>query len=626
MSVSATTLLAAGAAFGYLDARHLLVHDYFLISALAGSTVTMYMRQRRGKLNPFYRLEERALSSSPAVHGREFLVYQGQSWSYKAAYEVVLKYATWLSERHNVRRAEIVAMDFTNKPEFLWVWLGLWALGATPAFINYNLEGERLVYCVDASTANLMLVDEEVKKVLDDPETLQKLENGGKRRVVVFDAHLTAGVATWRAIRPPDEARNTVLLPDPAMLIYTSGTTGMPKAAVVSWHKINYGAGFATRWMRLKPSDRFYTSMPLYHGSAAILGVNTALNAGCTLVLGHKFSIRRTLPELRETKSTIFQYVGETCRYLLTAPPSPDDKNHSIRIAFGNGLRPDVWKEFKDRFGIPAIAEFYASTEGTSGSWHFQTGEFGIGAVGKNGTFTNLALGRGTKIVKLDYDTELPCRDPQTGFMIECAPGEPGEVMWRLDAANIKSKFQGYFGNEKATNAKVLRDCFAKGDAWFRTGDVQRRDPDGLWYFMDRIGDTFRWKSENVSTAEVAGVLGSHPGIGECAVYGVPLPDHEGKAGCAAIVLKPTWDADRVLRGLEETVKALPKYARPVFVRVVPQLEKTGNNKIVKRALQEEGVADGAVENVWWCPKPGDGYVRFGKEDWNALRRGGVKL
>lgn len=618
--------MPAAAAFAYLDAKYLLVHDYFLIYPVAASTIAMHMKQRSGRLNTFYRLEERALDSNPAVRDKAFLVYQGQEWSYKAAYEIVLKYATWLKERHGVKRKEIVAMDFTNKPEFLWLWFGLWALGATPAFLNYNLEGERLVHCVKASTASLLLVDEEVAAAVREPTTKEALEDGGKRRVVIFDAHTAAGVATWRGERPPDEERSYALLPDPAILIYTSGTTGMPKPAVVSWHKINHSTGFTMRWMGMKKSDRFYTSMPLYHTSAAVLGVNTALLAGATVCLGHKFSIKRTIGELRDTKATIFQYVGETCRYLLTAPPSPDDTNHNVRIAFGNGLRPDVWREFKQRFGIPAIAEFYASTEGMSGSWHLQTGEFGIGAIGKNGALTNLILGSGTKIVKLDYDTELPYRDPKTGFVVECPAGEPGELMWKLDANDIKARFQGYFGNEKASDSKVLRDCFVKGDAWFRTGDLQRRDKDGLWYFMDRIGDTFRWKSENVSTAEVASVLGTHPGIEECAVYGITLPQHDGKAGCAAIVLHNGWDIQRVIAGLDETVKALPKYARPVFIRVVKELEKTGNNKIVKRTLQDEGVTEGTIEDVWWCPVPGQGYVKFGPEDWRSLGKGGVKL
>jgi acyl-CoA synthetase (AMP-forming)/AMP-acid ligase II len=586
----------------------------------------MRMRQRNATLNSFYRLESIALDKSPAVHGRCFLHYQGTEWTYKETYDITLKHATWLKERYGVKKGDIIAMDFTNKPSFLWLWFGLWALGATPAFLNYNLEGDRLVHCVKASLASLLLVDDEVAHVLDNSTTKTALENGGERKIVVFDSNTAAVVATWRATRPPDSERNGVLLPDLAMLIYTSGTTGMPKAAVVSWQKINYGTGFCTRWMGLKKTDRFYTSMPLYHSSATILGVGNVLQAGCTLVLGHKFSSTRTIPELKSSKATIFQYVGETCRYLLSAPPSPDDKAHSIRMAFGNGLRPDVWKEFKDRFGIDTIAEFYASTEGTSGSWHYQTGEFGFGAVGKNGPITDLFLNINTRIVKLDIDTELPYRDPKTDFCIQCKSGEPGEVIWKLDPNDIKAKFQGYFGNEKATNEKILRDCFVKGDAWFRTGDLQRRDPDGLWYFLDRIGDTFRWKSENVSTTEVAAELGNHPAIEECAVYGVKLPHHEGRAGCAAIVLRDGNDAEQVLKTMEDAVKGLPKYARPVFIRIVKDLEKTGNNKISKRALQNEGVQGGTVENVWWCPTPGKWYVRFGPEDWNKLGRGGVKL
>ena len=600
------------------------MHDWFIIYPYLTAIAIMNMRERSGTLNPFYRLEQHALSAKLATH--VFLVYEGQEWTYRETYDLTLKHATWLRERHGVKPREIVAMDFTNSPSFIFLWLGLWALGATPAFLNYNLEGERLAYCVTASTASLLLVEDEVKHVLDDAATRAALEDGGRRRVVVWDAHTIAAVATWRAERPADADRRGVKLPEAAMLIYTSGTTGMPKPAVVSWFKINFSSEFATRWMRLGRADRFYTSMPLYHSSAAVLGVNSVLAVGCTLVVGHKFSIRRTLGELRESRATIFQYVGETCRYLLSAPPAPDDKTHSLRLAFGNGLRPDVWREFRDRFGIPAIGEFYASTEGMSGLWHMQTGEYGIGAIGRNGLLTTLALKHGSKLVQLDYDTEQPARDAATGLCTEVGVGEVGELVWKLDPHDIRARFQGYFGNEKSTGEKVLRDVFVKGDAWFRTGDLQRYSRDGLWYFVDRIGDTFRWKSENVSTAEVAGVVGAHPAVADVAVYGVALPKHDGKAGCAAVVLAPGWTPARFAGALEPALAALPRFARPVFVRFVDELEKTGNNKHVKRPLVEAGVEGGEVAGVWWCPAQGGGYVPFGPEEWKLLGRGDAKL
>ena len=248
--------------------------------------------------------------------------------------------------------------------------------------------------------------------------------------------------------------------------------------------------------------------MPLYHSSAAILGLCAALSGGNTIVIGHKFSTKSFWKEVRESNATMIQYVGETCRYLLAAPPDIDeltcenlDKKHNVRLAIGNGLRPDVWNKFKQRFGIQTIAEFYAATEGTSGSWNLSHNDFALGAIGRNGTFAKALLGTQLAIVAVDWESEQPWRDPKTGFCAKVGTGEPGELLYRLDADDIGSKYQGYFGNEKASNSKIMRDVLRKGDAYFRTGDVVRWDSEGRWYFNDRIGDTFRWKSENVSTS-----------------------------------------------------------------------------------------------------------------------------
>ena len=234
-------------------------------------------------------------------------------------------------------------------------------------------------------------------------------------------------------------------------------------------------------------------------------------------------------------------YVGETCRYLLAAPPDIDpatgenlDKKHRVRLAYGNGLRPDVWNKFKDRFGIDTITEFYGATEGSFATWNLSRNDLTMGAVGRNGSLYNVLVGLNVGLVEIDFETDLPFRDPKTGFCREAKSGEPGEFLFRLPD-DVEKRFQGYYGNRKATSEKVMRNVFRKGDAWFRTGDVMRKS-DGLLYFNDRIGDTFRWKGENVSTAEVSQVIGLHPAVREANVYGVQLPRHDGRIGCAAIV------------------------------------------------------------------------------------------
>jgi len=352
------------------------------------------------------------------------------------------------------------------------------------------------------------------------------------------------------------------------------------------------------------------------------------------MALGARFSTKTFWADVRKHKATLIQYVGETCRYLVAAPPQLDpvthenlDKKHHVRAALGNGLRPDVWNRFKERFGIEAVAEFYGATEGTFATWNYSRNDFTMGAVGRNGWLYDFVLGFRVRLVAIDYATDLPYRDPKTGLCKEPKAGEPGELLFRLPADDIETRFQGYYGNEEATAAKILRDVFKKGDAWFRTGDVMRWN-DGRIYFHDRIGDTFRWKSENVSTTEVAHVVGLHPAVQEANVYGVQLPHHDGRAGCAALVLarQPT---DDVLTSLAEHVKAgLPRFALPLFLRVLHDADahKTGTNKQQKHVLRDQGVSPSKIDGgeLFWLR---DGsYVKFGKTEWDELNSGRVKL
>ena len=387
--------------------------------------------------------------------------------------------------------------------------------------------------------------------------------------------------------------------------------------------------------MTSKRPDRYYTSMPLYHASAFQLGFHICLLSGTTLVLGHKFSASNFWNEVIAGEATKIQYVGETLRYLLAVPPRPDDRTrHKVRLAFGNGLRPDVWDKFRTRFGVETVAEFYGATESLGASFNKSRNTFSSGAIGQAGLLGTLLGKLRQTVVKVDWETEAPYRDPKTGFGIEVPRGEPGELLFKMDPADIGAKYQGYFGNKKASDSKVLRDVISKGDAWFRSGDVIKIDHEGLTWFMDRIGDTFRWRSENVSTAEVAQVLGEHPAVLEANVYGVAIPNHEGRAGCAAVLLKDIDSnthpvPESLLESLAQYVKnSLPRYAVPVFLRVVTQVMATGNNKQQKHVLRQEGIDPEKVgeDRIFYLKPNGSRYEPFEKSEWQAVKSGSVKL
>ncbi|KAI5808624.1 hypothetical protein DFH27DRAFT_233100 [Peziza echinospora] len=656
---------------GYIDAKADIVQDVRTITSFAIAQISLARAEKQNKLNLFFQLEARALA--PDTRNRAFLIFQGRRWSYLQAYETVLRYGAWLKDRHGVRRDDIVALDFVNGPVFVWLLFGLWSVGGKAALVNYNLGGEALMHTIKTSLARLVLVEKEVAEKIfvgEEGEALKKrIEGEGvpgdvdfkERELLVFDEGVERVVDTWAGRRESDEVIGGRKVGEMGALVYTSGTTGLPKPANVSYSKAHHASVFVKHFLRLRATDVFYTCMPLYHSTALILGLFGVIQAGCTLSLGRRFSNTTFWPEVKASNATIIQYVGEICRYLLSAPKPLDpasDQAHCVRMAFGNGLRPEIWQEFRDRFNIPTIAEFYASTEGNSGAWNYNTGPHGSGAVGRGGWLVSLFNGRKSCIVKLDFDSELPLRHPATGFCIPAELDEPGELLWRLDPANIERTFQGYFNNPGATEKKILRDVFAKGDAWFRTGDVQKNSRDGLLYFIDRIGDTYRWKSENVSTNEVAETISKFHSSGakvdEVNVYGIALPNHDGRAGCAAIRLRDGagHPAEALMREMGEWAKRqMPKFMVPMFIRtVVRRMEVTGTNKFVKTALRAEGVdpekvgvvksAGGGIdaeavvgredtgERVWWLTPNGEGrgYVPFRKRDWDGIVGGKVKL
>ena len=377
--------------------------------------------------------------------------------------------------------------------------------------------------------------------------------------------------------------------------------------------------------------------------------------SGVTLCIGKKFSTSKFWSDVRDSKSTAFVYVGETARYLLANPPSELDKKHKVKVMFGNGMRPDVWHRFVERFGIETVAEFFNSTEGVFGLINICRGPFLATAVGHHGAILRRMLNNSYIPVEIDSDTNKIARDPKTGFAIRKPYEVGGEIIVQLPT---EKAFVGYYNNPEATNKMFERNVFKKGDLFYRTGDALRRTEDGRWFFLDRLGDTYRWKSENVSTAEVSEVLGGYPGVVEANVYGVEVPGHDGRAGCAALyidpALLPTFNFNALLAHARER---LPKYAVPVFIRVLSNLTTMHNNKQNKVPLRNDGIdlrkikertdkeaaekglgEEVKYDTLYWHPaslsnakvplKDDKGYVVYRLEDWDALRNSapGAKL
>ena len=384
--------------------------------------------------------------------------------------------------------------------------------------------------------------------------------------------------------------RAAASLADRALYIYTSGTTGLPKAAVVSHYRLMQWSHWFAGMMDITPADRLYDCLPMYHSVGGVVATGATLVGGGTVIVRERFSASRFWQDVREERCTIFQYIGELCRYLVNSPPAPGEETaHNLRLACGNGLRADVWKEFQSRFRIPDILEYYAATEGTFSLYNC---EGRVGSIGRIPPF--LSHRYPVALVQCDPSTGTPVRDAQ-GRCIRCPPGEPGEAIGRIAAASnaAGAQFEGY-ADPEATGRKVLQDVFEPGDAWYRTGDLMSRDKEGFYYFVDRIGDTFRWKGENVSTTEVAAIIASCRGIADVAVYGVAVPGTEGRAGMAAVVTTPEFELAAFRR---EVTGKLPDYARPVFLRIVPALDVTGTFKLKKQELAAQGFDPGRISD-----------------------------
>lgn len=526
-----------------------------------------------------------------------------------------------------VERGDCVALFMQNRIDFVVAVIGIGKLGAVAGLINTNLTRKPLVHCINLIESKKCIFGQELTESLAEVRDELNLEEG-KDYFCVADTD-SGPMPNWAvALDSTDESADDanppeapdVRMGETAYFIFTSGTTGLPKAAVVTSKRVLPAAGMSADFlMRLGTEDRVYNCLPLYHGTGLMIGLVAAFHAGAATVIRRRLSVSNFWQDIRKHNCTSFVYIGEFIRYLMSAPEQENDRDNPIRSIVGNGLRPDIWKPFKERFDIDRIGEFYGASEG-------------------NGGFANVfnkdcTVGLSTapvKLAKYDVANDELVRTPE-GRCIEVEKGEPGLLLIEVTE---KSKFEGYTDDE-ASQKKLVKDAFAEGDLYFNSGDLMRTVDVGFAYgqphyqFVDRVGDTFRWKSENVSTNEVAEIINSHPNVIFTNVYGVEVPGTDGRAGMAAIVFREgtdiaSIDADALSKHINDN---LPTYARPLFIRVLTELPTTSTHKLQKNDLREQAFHLDRVEEDLLVMKPGsDVYCRLDTDFYDDIMQRKVRF
>ncbi|MDX1805091.1 MAG: long-chain-acyl-CoA synthetase [Alcanivorax sp.] len=545
------------------------------------------------------------------------LTFEGQQWTYREFNAWANRIAACWAEQ-GVGPGDRVAILMENRPQVLACVAATLKLGAIAGMLNHNQRGEVLAHSIQLVAPKLLVISAECHEALAStvytpPQTpsLTYLWFGGDAGQVAPDGWLDLDreIAHQRSDNPASTRR--VRAGQPCFYIFTSGTTGLPKASKMThyrWLAAMAGVGGMTLGMR--QDDVFYCCLPLYHNNALTVAWGAVLSMGATLALDRKFSASRFWDRVRESNATAFCYIGELLRYLLNQPPCDRDRQHRVRLITGNGLRPEIWQAFEERFAIPRIYEFYGASESNIGF---------INAFGVSQTagFTPLPFA----IVEFDHDSEQPRRN-RRGFMQRIPRGGVGLL---ISEVTKRRPFDGYT-DPAADEKKLLRDVFKKGDCWFNSGDLVRDQGLRHIQFVDRVGDTFRWKGENVASGEVEGALGQHPAIDHGVVYGVSVPDSDGRAGMAAVTLNDAahWDGQALARHLCE---ALPAYAVPLFVRLRAHQETTGTFKYRKVTLKQEGFAPNRVDDPLYVLLDREqGYQPLTTELYAQIQRGDVRL
>jgi fatty-acyl-CoA synthase len=548
------------------------------------------------------------------------LIDDGETLSFSALHARANRYARW-ALANDLGRGATVCLLMQNRPEYMAIWLGITRAGGVVALLNTNLAGPALAHCIDIVEPKHIIVADGLAAALESARSFLKTtaqiwaHGGGDPKY----PDVAKAVAALSDTSLADGERRTVSIDDRALYVYTSGTTGLPKAANVSHYRLMVWTHWFAGMMETGPGDRMYNCLPMYHSIGGAVATGAVLVNGGSVAIREKFSASTFWDDVVRFDCTLFQYIGELCRYLVHAPLHPLEARHRLRLCCGNGLRADIWENFKHRFRIPQILEFYAATEANVSLFNV---EGRPGAIGRTPPF--LAHRGSIAIVKFDVETNLPLRN-EHGFCIRCAPDEAGEAVGRIspDATERGTRFDGYT-DRTATEQKILRDVFEPGDAWFRTGDLMRRDGSGFYYFVDRIGDTFRWKGENVATSEVAAAITAFPGVVDANVYGVAIPGTDGRAGMAELVCAGPID---LAAFAEHLAQRLPKFAHPILLRLRNEIDVTPTFKQTKNGRGPDSYDPGTCPDPLYVHDPEQrAYVALGRPLYERIVSGKMRL
>ncbi|XP_075985407.1 fatty acid transport protein 3 [Anticarsia gemmatalis] len=531
---------------------------------------------------------------------------------------------SWYFKRQGFKPGEVIAVFMETQPEYVFIWLGLAKIRVVAALINNNLKGAQLIHCLRCAGCKALIFGDEMSEVIKEiqheiPDIPLFQFNTPDREIapVLQDtAPLAAELKEMSSDPVVDAGRATPR--DTVLYIYTSGTTGFPKAAVITNIRYMLIPLGVQRAAQLTSADVVYDPLPLHHTAGGVLGAGLAIISGLTVVLRKKFSATNYWADAAKHGCTAAQYIGEICRYLLAVPPGPNDRAHKVKVVFGNGLRPQIWEEYVQRFGVKRVLEFYGATEGNSNLVNLDSKVGAIGFLSRMfATIYPLTL------VKCDEITGEILRN-SNGRCIQCGPHEPGLLLGKIDKRKAILTFSGY-SDKSASEKKMVRNVRTEGDCYFNTGDVLVMDHYGYFYFKDRTGDTFRWRGENVSTAEVEGVLSTLIGLKDAIVYGVQIPNVEGKAGMAAIA-DPNKSVDLVslAKGLKSS---LPAYARPLFVRILPEPPLTSTFKLKKKELMEQSFTPSLhPDPIYFLDQKSGEYVPLTQKLYDDIIQGVVRL